>query len=115
MNYEEEYKVMDRALKAEGTVRIGFQERPQARHFRFRLNKARQLDRDYNGKRYATDHPMHQQSEYDALVFRLREDREMYWVYADRSGKSTEVGIIEEVPKGKNHEPIRQLITVRRF
>ena len=115
MNYEEEYKVMDRALEAEGTVRVGFPEKSQAAHFRFRLNKARSLDRDYNGEKYANDHPMHHQSEYDALIFRLRTDRGMYWIYAERAGQNAEVGVIEEVPKGKDPVPIRQTVTVRRF
>ena len=115
MNYEEEYKVMDRALEAEGTVRIGFPERSQALNFRFRLNKARQLDRDYNGERYANDHPMHHQSEYDALIFRIREDKGLYWVYAERSKRNAGVGIVEEIPEGTTPEPTRQTATVRRF
>ena len=112
MNYEEEYKVMDRALEVEGAVRIGYHDKAQATYFRLRLNKARQLDRDYNGERYTSDHPMHHQSGYDALIFKLRQDKGLYWVYAERNRRNAGVGIVEEIP---DPEPIRQTVTVRRF
>jgi len=110
MAYEEEYKVMDKAL--EGGVRIGYKEKADAFSFRFRMNQARQLDREFNGERYARDHPMHHHSEYDALTFRVRKDKGMYWIYAERKVMG---GVIEEITEETESEPIREVITVRRF
>jgi hypothetical protein len=110
--YEDCYEVMDKALEAEDGVRVGFPNEEEAKYYQMRMNQARQLDRRFNGKRYATTHPMHQHSEYDALSFRIRSDGKRYWIYAERKPAR---GAIEKITEDKKIEPVRQLVTYRRF
>jgi V8-like Glu-specific endopeptidase len=110
--YEAEYDIMAKALESEYGVRVGYPTEEEAKYNRMRLNQARQLDRRFNHKRYPPDHPMHQHSEYDALTFRIRKDGVRYWLYADRKPAG---GIVEEVTKDNKPEPVRQVLSYRRF
>ena len=99
--YEDCYEAMIAALEAKDGIRIGFQDLGEATFYRMRMNKARQLDRRFNKERYSQDHPMHSQSEFDALMFRIRHIGGMHWVYAERKAQR---GVIEEI--GKEEPPV---------
>ena len=111
--YEDCYEVMDKALEAEGTIRVGFTRSGEALFLRMRMNKARALDRKFNGQRYKNDHPLHLRSQYDALMFRVKDAGGMWWVYAERKPQR---GVIEEIkPSEEPNTPVRQVLTYRRF
>lgn len=83
--YKAEYDLMDRALKAAKGVRVPFKTRPEASTYRLKLNNARKLQRKLNKELYTEGHVLHGCSEYDELVFVLREDAdEEWWVYLEK-------------------------------
>jgi len=104
---------MNQALEAPDGVRVGFADEDEATFYRMRMNQARQLDRRFNKTRFASDHPMHSRSEYDALMFRIRHSDGMYWVYAERKAQR---GVIEEIkhagPKEQTHSRTARATTV---
>jgi len=92
--YEDCYEVMDKALDLPDGVRIGFGSKEEAAYYRFRMNKARQLDREFSRERYEMANPKRGRSDYDVLMFRIRENSDMFWVYAE---KKPQRGVIEPI------------------
>ena len=66
------FSVLDRALASTRGIRLRFPTEGDARHFRTRLHAARQLHRNANAQTYEHDHAMYGNSEYDALVIKMR-------------------------------------------
>ena len=88
--YEDCYAILDKALLDASGVRVGMLDEASCHTFRSRLNYARMLDRRQNRDAYDSSHPMHGQSEYDKLQFRIIEgDDECkrisspWWVYVE--------------------------------
>jgi hypothetical protein len=104
--YEDCYDVMQRALEKNSGVRVGFDNFGEATFYRMRMNQARQLDRRFNRERYPIAHPMHGRSEYDALMFRIREQGGKHWVYADRKPMR---GVVEEITEDKKVDQGKQV------
>ena len=71
--YEDCYEALNRALEDARGVRLKVNSRANAEFLRMRLNMARVINRDQNTKTYDSDHPMHGRSEYDKLMFRIKE------------------------------------------
>ena len=115
LSYEDCYKVMDKALDSSHGVRVGYINYEEASYFRMRMNKARSLDRRFNGERYTVGQPLHKRSEYDMLTFRVRFNEDMWWVYAERKSMSGVVEEIEEDHRIETKKPIREVLTFRRF
>lgn len=85
LSYENEYKLMQQAVDAEKGVRTWIGTREAANTYRLKLNMARQLDRSLNKDVYPEGHRLHGGSEYDELVFVIREDTEgEWWVYLEK-------------------------------
>jgi hypothetical protein len=97
--YEDCYQAMDMALEAKDGVRVGFETKEEAKYYRMRMNQARFLDRKFNNGRY-TDikDPRRYKSEYDALVFRLREVHDKFYIYIEAKPK---FGVVEEIKDEK--------------
>jgi hypothetical protein len=96
LSYKAEYDLMDQALKTEKGVRSHIGSREASMLYRLKLNKARQLDRKTNAEAYQPGHILHGGSEYDELVFTVREDTEgEWWVYLEKAMVPTLVEPIE--------------------
>jgi len=106
--YATEYEIFDRALASERGILVYRESEAKCFDLRFRLNKARQLDRELNRRIYRDDplHPMYGRSEYSAIVIRIE-----YNVAGDRWYCRLEKAIIEDVeiedipPPGTEEEP----------
>lgn len=94
LSYPDCLKFMDRALEFTEGARIRMDSEAAAIHFRMRCQQARSLDRQGNLKVYPTSHFMHGRSQYDVMTFRLRQEDEVWYVYAERADL-TEPGQIE--------------------
>lgn len=79
-------KLLDQATEDTKGVRVQVPDDGSAIHFRMRLHRARTLNREYNAKVYAEDHPMHNASVYDKLIVRIREIEGITWVYIEQQG-----------------------------
>jgi hypothetical protein len=96
LSYQSEYELMDKAMKEGKGVRTHIGTREAAMTYRLRLNRARALDRKLNALAYPAGHKMHGGSEYDELVFTVREDTEgECWVYLEKALAPTHVEALE--------------------
>ena len=77
--YHDCFRVLDRALEKD--LRVKFDDRDIAMNFRFRIYKARSIDREDNKSVYPPDHPSYGLSPYDALNVRIVEEDEHWYVY----------------------------------
>ena len=83
--YTDCFDFMDQAVADSKGIRVCVgAESNLAYTLRFRLNSARQIDRNENAKTYEEGHPLHGRSIYDRLVFRVKEDSDgEWWVYLE--------------------------------
>jgi len=104
--YADAYDAFDQALADSVGIRIQFDTEEQAKHFRFRLNYARQMDRDDNRKTYAPDHPLFGKSAYDRLVARIRREQEdgKWYLYLETSLNPDQL-VIQSLAKLYEKEP----------
>jgi hypothetical protein len=87
---------MEQALATPKGIRTHIGSLEAAMKYRLRLNRARSLDRKLNEKAYPNGHKMHGGSEFDELVFIIRDDTEGdYWIYLEKSMAPTHVENIE--------------------
>jgi hypothetical protein len=87
---------MDSALKEAKGSRIHIGSRSAAMTYRLRLNRARQLDRNFNAKAFPEGVKMHGSSIYDEFVFTVRiDENEEWWVYLEKSLAPSHVEAIE--------------------
>jgi hypothetical protein len=96
--YRDCYELMDEALKHEQGARASMGSEGSAMGYRIRMNKARQLDREFNKKVYQDPgHALHGGSIYDELIFTVREDETgNWWVYLRKTIRPSVVEPIEE-------------------
>lgn len=73
--YSDCYDAMNRALEDDRGVRLKVDTRGNAEFLRMRLNTARAINREENARTYEKGEPMHGRSEYDKLMFRIKELR----------------------------------------
>jgi hypothetical protein len=96
LSYQAEYELMDKALAEGKGVRTPIGSREAAMTYRLRLNRARALDRKLNADAFPPGTKMHGGSEYDELVFTVREDTDgEWWVYMERALAPDHVEAIE--------------------
>lgn len=96
LSYKAEYDLMQQAVDAEKGVRSHIGSREAAMKFRLRLNQARQLDRKLNCETYEPGHALYGGSEFDELIFTVRQDTdEEWWVYLEKSMVPSTVEPIE--------------------
>ena len=69
--FEDVRELLDRALATERGIRVRCKSRGAAVSLRARLNTYRAADRRANAKTYDFEHPMHSNSVYDRLQFRI--------------------------------------------
>ena len=97
LSYRDCYELMDKALNTPGGVRALMGTEPEAWRMRLRLNKGRLLDRKINAATYDQSHPLYGGSEYDELIFTIKEDVEGgWWLYLERQKLPDVVEPIEE-------------------
>lgn len=73
LSFEDCRSALDRALASPNGIRVSFETKGQAYRFRQRLNTFRAKDRARNTSIYPQDHPQHNRSVWDTLVFELSE------------------------------------------
>lgn len=73
--YADCYDAMYRALEDDRGVRLKVDTRGNAEFLRMRLNTARAINREENAKTYPKGEPLHGRSEFDKLMFRIKELR----------------------------------------
>ena len=96
LTYRAEYELMDKAMKEKNGSRAHIGSREAAKTYRLRLNMARQLDRKLNREAYPEGHLLHGSSEYDELVFTVRDDTDdEWWVYLEKALAPSHVEAIE--------------------
>jgi len=83
--YKAYYDVLDQAMDSPNGIRVRVGSRGDAMHFRVRLHKARQLDRDLNCLSRAPDDPEYGISDYDALIVLVRHEDGEWWVHIKRN------------------------------
>lgn len=70
LSYADIAKVCDRALENGRGIQVKCDTIGYAHHLRQRCYEYRLIDRAQNAKTYEEEHPMHNRSVYDALIFR---------------------------------------------
>lgn len=94
--YRDCYEFMEEALKTDLGARASLGTESNAIAYRFRLNKARQVDRNDNARTYEAGHVLHGGSRFDELIFTIKEDvTGNFWVYAQRTVRPAVVEPIE--------------------
>jgi hypothetical protein len=98
------YELMEKAISDPKGIQIKFARDEDAWHFRVRLHTARRIDRTDNLKLFEEGHMMHGKSPYDALVMRIRENKNGdggYWLRLERiSIEHLEIeSLAEETPQ----------------
>jgi hypothetical protein len=89
------YEVLDRALDSTTGLRIECNEMGEAYQYRVRLNRARTLDQNLNRMSRPPDDPKYGISDYDNLIFQIREEDGKWWVYVRHNRIDNH---IEEIP-----------------
>ena len=84
--------VLEKALEKD--LRVKFPSRDEAHNFRFRIYKARAIDRDDSKGVYNPDHPAYGTSQYDALNIQVMDENEFWYVYVTTRPQSL---AIEEI------------------
>lgn len=82
--YQDCLDFMERAMDEERGARMYFRAESEAEHWRMRCNYARKLHRDQNKQVYEPGDKMYGMSEYDPLMFTIRQSPDGYWVYAKK-------------------------------
>jgi len=96
LSYQKEYDLMDKALAEEKGSRVHIGTRQAAMTYRLRLNRSRQLDRNFNAEAFPAGTKMHGASIYDEFVFTVRVDEnEEWWVYLEKALAPSHVEAIE--------------------
>lgn len=96
--YTDCFEMFEQALKDPAGVRVGCDSDAAAYHMRFRMHKARSIDRKDNFRTYDRDHHMSGKSTYDQFVIRVREDTEgKFWMYIEREVLPTMIEPLSEV------------------
>ena len=80
--YEDCFHLLDRAMDSPAGIRHSCPTSGAAHHLRGRLNYARVLSRNEHSA-LATDDPRLGTSPYDALVVRLHQSDDRWWVYIE--------------------------------
>ena len=96
LSYHSEFELMKKALAEDKGIRAPIGSREATMLYRLKLNKARALDRKLNKDIYEVGHILHGGSEFDELVFTVREDESgEWWVYLEKAMVPTHVEAIE--------------------
>jgi hypothetical protein len=96
LSYEDCYDLMTQALNTPLGSRAWIGSREAAYTYRLKLNKARALDRKLNAEAFPQGHKMHGGSEFDELMFKIRQDENgEFWVYLEKALAPTHVEAIE--------------------
>lgn len=69
--YRDIYEILDKSLEDPRGIRLPFNTNADAKTQQMRFNMARVIDRRDNARVYDKDNPMHGQSVYDGLSFRI--------------------------------------------
>jgi len=118
--YPAEVEAFERAMGAQLGIMIKFATITKARAFLARLHNVRRLQRQQNAKILPVDHPLHGQSDWDALTCCLRQYNEHVVVQITRINQN--LGEIIEITDDMDVEkpaeqlpaPMKQLV-YRRF
>ncbi len=89
------YTVLDQALASKLGLRLTFEDPGSARSFQLRLNTARRLNREDNAETYDATHPLHNASEYDTLLIRLKANGEGSVVIVEKVDRGMQIEEIE--------------------
>src|SRR5262245_5120458 len=94
--YKREFDLMEGAMKERKGTRTLAGAYGDAMNLRLRMNKARALDRRLNALAFPEGHVLHGGSEFDELIFTIREDEtEQWWVYLEKVAETQVVEPIE--------------------
>jgi hypothetical protein len=100
--YADCFEFFDRALASARGVRVLFSTHTQAVAFRFRMNRARALDRIRNQRIYASepDHPNYGHSVYASIliVINYDDERDVYLMELRKVEAAIADLIVEDIP-----------------
>ena len=83
LSYADAEAVFDAALADDKGIRIQFSDNGQALHFRMRLHRFRQIDREDNARTFERGHPLYGRSNYDVIRVRIRPIDDLWYLYLE--------------------------------
>jgi hypothetical protein len=106
--YADCYEFFEQAMTSERGVRIRFISKTAAMAYRFRMNKARQLDRERNRRIHTADpdNPAYNRSEYAGIIISIVYDEERdIWLMELRKAISATYELqVEDIPSLKHED-----------
>lgn len=91
LSFTDCYDVLDQAMISAKGIRVKFDSRETAWHFRTRLYYARARNRIDNAESYPSDHPLFGRSEYDSLQVRVRENGKGWEVLVEKLNSEMQI------------------------
>ena len=100
-SYDDCFRIMQAAIEDELGARIACIDEGEATWLRLRYNKARAVHRKQNAQVYASpEHPLHGRSEYDGLIFRVKEVEGKWYVYLEvGAGRAEGFELLSQLPE----------------
>jgi hypothetical protein len=113
--YRDCYELYRRAIDTPGGVRMPVDRRRQAATmFQLRMNKARQIEREFSRRAYQPGDPLYDRSEFDGLQVQVKgpDPEGYYWVYVRPHGRMYLLEFVEPISETEpevlqlEHHPI---------